>query len=50
MKACKQKVSVTLDAALLQRARELAKADDRSLSQYINMVLYKHITQTDMAR
>ena len=50
MKACKQQVSVTLDAALLQRARELAKADDRSLSQYINMVLYKHITQTDMAR
>ena len=50
MKACKQKVSVTLDAALLQRARELAKAADRSLSQYINMVLYKHITQTDMAR
>ena len=50
MKECKQKVSVTLDAALLQRARELAKADDRSLSQYINMVLYKHITQTDMAR
>lgn len=47
MKACKQKVSVTLDAALLQKAKELAKADDRSLSQYINMVLYKHITQTE---
>lgn len=47
MKQCKQKVSVTLDADLLQKTRELARADDRSLSQYINLLLIKHIDQLE---
>ena len=39
MKPLKEKVSITIDDDVLKRLRELAEADDRSLSQYINLVL-----------
>ena len=39
MKPLKNKVSITLDEDLIQRIKELAEEDDRSFSQYINMVL-----------
>jgi predicted transcriptional regulator len=43
MKPLKEKVSITIDDDVLKRLRELAEADDRSLSQYINLVLKQHI-------
>ena len=43
MKPLKEKISITIDADLLTEIREKAEADDRSLSQYINLVLKKHL-------
>ena len=43
MKPLKDKISITIDNDLLAKIREIAEADDRSLSQYINLVLKKHL-------
>lgn len=43
MKELKVKVSITLDADIVQQVRMRAEEDDRSVSQYINMVLRKHL-------
>ncbi len=43
MKPLKEKISITVDEDVLKKLRELAEADDRSLSQYINLVLKQHI-------
>lgn len=43
MKPLKEKISITVDSDVLQKMKQLAEADDRSLSQYINMVLKKHL-------
>lgn len=45
MKPLKAKLSITLDEDVVQRIRELAEEDDRSLSQYINLVLKAHIAK-----
>ena len=42
-KPLKNKVSITLDEEVIRRIKELAEADDRNFSQYINLVLKKHI-------
>ncbi|MBQ8614672.1 MAG: toxin-antitoxin system protein [Ruminiclostridium sp.] len=42
-KPLKEKVSITLDAEVIQKIKELAEADDRNFSQYINLVLREHI-------
>ena len=47
MKPTKERVSLTLDWDLLEKIREKAEADDRSLSQYINIVLKKHLEETE---
>lgn len=47
MKPLKEKVSITLDTDLLEKLRYLAEYDDRSLSQYINLVLKKHLEKLD---
>ncbi len=41
MKPLKERVSITLDSDLLEKLRKLAEEDDRSLSQYINILLRK---------
>lgn len=41
-KPYKQKVSVSLDEDVITKIRELADNDDRSFSQYINLVLREH--------
>lgn len=46
MKPLKNKVSITLDEDITQRIKELAEDDDRSFSQYINMVLKDWINKT----
>ena len=43
MKPLKEKISITIDADVLKALREKAEADDRSLSQYINLILKKHL-------
>ena len=47
MKPLKSKVSITLDSDVIENIKELAENDDRSFSQYINMVLKGHITSTE---
>ena len=47
MKPLKEKISITLDNDLLAKIRALAEYDDRSLSQYINLVLKKHLEELD---
>ena len=42
-KPLKSKVSITLDEDVIKRIKELAEADDRNFSQYINLVLKKHL-------
>lgn len=43
MKPLKSKVSITLDEDVISKIRELAENDDRSFSQYINMILKEHV-------
>lgn len=43
MKPLKEKISITIDNDILKTLRELSEADDRSLSQYINLVLKEHV-------
>lgn len=45
MRPLKNKVSITLDEDIVEKIKELAEDDDRSFSQYINMVLKKHISK-----
>lgn len=46
-KPYKVKVSISLDENVIERIRELAEEDDRSFSQYINMVLKEHLSRID---
>ena len=50
MKPLKNKVSITLDADIIDRIKELAEEDDRSFSQYINLVLREHINSLDKSQ
>lgn len=43
MKPLKEKISITIDEDLLKKIKNLADEDDRSLSQYINIVLKQHV-------
>ena len=43
MKPLKEKISITIDNDVLAKLKERAELDDRSLSQYINIVLKQHI-------
>ena len=43
MKPLKEKISITIDSDLLEKAKAEAERDDRSLSQYINLVLKEHL-------
>ena len=47
MKPLKNKVSITLDEDVIERIKQLAEEDDRSFSQYINMVLKEHLNNID---
>lgn len=43
MKPLKEKISITIDNDILTKLKDEAEKDDRSLSQYINIVLKEHI-------
>lgn len=47
MKPLKEKISITIDGDLLEELKKLAENDDRSLSQYINIILRKYIKNMD---
>ena len=45
MKPLKTKVSITLDTNIIEKLKELAEADDRSFSQYINLILKDYLAK-----
>ena len=45
MKPLKAKVSITLDAESIDEIKALAEQDDRSFSQYINLVLKEYLKE-----
>ena len=47
MKPLKNKISITIDSDILEKIKEKAEHDDRSLSQYINLVLKKHLEKEE---
>lgn len=47
MKPLKEKISITVDGDVLEKLKKLAENDDRSLSQYINIVLKAHIGKVE---
>ena len=50
MNPLKDKISITIDSDILEKLREIAEADDRSLSQYINLVLKKHLEDLNQGK
>lgn len=47
MRPLKEKISITIDSDLLEKLRIEAEYDDRSLSQYINIILKEHINNKE---
>ena len=47
MKPLKEKISITVDSDVLEKIRYEAERDDRSLSQYINLVLKEKIREKE---
>ena len=47
MRPLKEKISITIDNDLLEKARKLAELDDRSLSQFINIALKDYIKKLE---
>lgn len=47
MKPLKSKVSITLDSDMIEKLKVIAEKDDRSFSQYINVVLKNHLEKTE---
>jgi len=43
----KQNVSITLDKDVADRVKDLAAYDGRSFSQYVNLILRKHMNRID---
>lgn len=49
MNSLKNRVSLTLDEDIIEKIKQLAENDDRSFSQYVNMVLKEHLSKIDRA-
>ena len=49
MKPLKNKVSITLDSDIIEKLKELAEKDERSFSQYINLVLREYLKNSQSA-
>jgi hypothetical protein len=48
MKPLKTKVSITLDTDILEIIKDLAEQDDRSFSQYVNLVLKDYLRNNNL--
>jgi len=46
MRPLKEKISITIDGDVLEAIKIKAELDDRSLSQYINLILKEHVKNT----
>ena len=47
MKPLKKKVSITLDEDIIEKVKLLAEDQDRSFSQYVNLVLKEYIRKLE---
>lgn len=47
MKELKTKVSITLDTTIIEKIKTLAEEDDRSFSQYINLILREYLSKKE---
>lgn len=47
MKPLKTKVSITLDADIIYAIKILAEKDDRSFSQYVNLILKEYLKENN---
>ena len=47
MRPLKRKISITIDEDTLEKIKVLADDNDRSLSQYINLLLKEHLKKTE---
>lgn len=45
MKPLKERISITIDGDILEKIKDKAEYDGRSLSQYINLVLKRHLEE-----
>ena len=50
MKPLKERISITIDGDLLEKLKEVADKDCRPLSQYINLVLRKHLEELNKSQ
>ncbi len=47
MKPLKEKVSITLDSDIVIKIKQMAENDERSFSQFINLILKEHIKKAE---
>ncbi len=47
MRPLKQRVCITLDEDIVEKLKDLSEECDRSLSQYINLVLKTHLKRLE---
>ena len=47
MRPLKERISITIDSDVLEKLRDKAEYDGRPLSQYINLVLRRHLEQEE---
>ncbi len=45
MKPLKEHVSITLDSDVIKEIKDMAEKDDRSFSQFINLILKDYISK-----
>ena len=48
MKPLKEKISITIDSDILEKIKIEAENDDRSLSQFINIILKEHLKKNEL--
>ncbi len=47
MRPLKEKISITIDNDILEKAKALAEYDDRSLSQFINIAVKEYVKRLE---
>lgn len=47
MKPLKKSISLTLDEDIIEKIKALAEDSDRSVSQYVNLVLKEHLKKNE---
>ncbi len=47
MKPLKTRISITIDDPILEKIKDRAEHQDRSVSSYINLVMKKHFEQLE---